>query len=73
MLEDKTTARQRQWLYGLAVAAVAILVTYKVIDPAHAPLWLDLFINVVGIGTPAVASGTAAVVVKKQREDGTVE
>ncbi|XTP37066.1 hypothetical protein ACORG1_12990 [Mycobacterium sp. TJFP1] len=73
MLEDKTTARQRQRLYLAAVAAIALLVTYKVIDPAHAPLWLDLAVNVIGYGTPAVASGTAAAVVKKQREDGTVE
>lgn len=73
MLEKNTTARQRQWLYGISLAAIALLVTYKIVDPAHAPLWLDLVVNIVGIGTPTAASGTAAVVLKEQRKDGTVE
>ncbi|SDD58122.1 2 TMS Phage Holin (M2 Hol) Family [Mycolicibacterium neoaurum] len=73
MLEKNTTARQRQWLYGVALAAIALLVTYKIIDPAHAPLWLDLAVNVIGLGVPTAATGTATVVLKEQRKDGTVE
>ena len=63
------TAQQRNWLYGIACALLAVAVTYKLIDPAHAPLWLDLAANILGIG----GTGTAAVVLKTQRADGTVE
>lgn len=73
MLEEKLSPRQRQWLYGVGVAAVGLLVTYKIIEPEHAPMWLDMFVNVVGIGAPGVATGTAAVVLNKQRRDGTLE
>lgn len=73
MLENKTSARQRLWLYGSALTAIALLVTYKVIPSEHAPLWLDLVMNVIGIGTPTAALGTAAAVLNTQRKDGTVE
>lgn len=30
----------RKWLYGVALAAVPLLVTYGVISEASAPLWI---------------------------------
>lgn len=63
------TARQRNWLYGIACAGLALAVPYKIVDPEHVPLWLDLAANILGVGGTA----TAAVVLKTQRADGTVE
>lgn len=72
MLEQLTTPQGRQWLYGIAVVALALLGAYKIVDPAHAPLWLDLIANVLGLGVPAAATGTATLVVRDQRRNGTL-
>lgn len=69
---DKLTAAQRQWLYRIAVAAIALLVFYNVIGPEHAPLWLDLAVNVLGVGVPTAASGTAALKINRQMKNGTL-
>lgn len=66
---DKLTPARRQQLYYVASAALAILIAYNLVAPEHAPLWLDLAANILGIG----GTGTAAVVLKGQRKDGTVE
>ena len=68
-MESKISPKQRQWLYGIAASALAILVVYNVVNPEHVPLWLDLAANILGVG----GTTTAAVVLKSQREDGTVE
>ena len=73
MLEQLTTPQGRQWLYGIAAVAIVLLGTYKIIDPAHAPLWLDLAANILGLGIPAAATSTATLVVRTQRKDGTLE
>ncbi|AGI12975.1 holin [Mycobacterium phage Butters] len=63
---DKLTPARRQWLYGIIVAAIALAVGYKVIAPEHAPMWLDLAANVLGIG----GTGTAGYMLSQQRKDG---
>ncbi|MCG7595937.1 hypothetical protein [Mycobacterium sp. PSTR-4-N] len=68
----KLTAEQRQRLYGSAAAVLVLLGIYKIVAPEDAPLWLNLVANILGLGYPAVASTTATVVVKQQREDGTL-
>lgn len=61
-------AQQRQWIYGIVVAALPLLVVLKLINPADVPLWLALAGAVLGTG----AAGTAFVAVRKQRKDGTL-
>lgn len=63
------SAQHRNWLYGIACSALAVAITYKLIDPAHAPIWLDLAANILGIG----GTGTAAAVLKAQRTQGVIE
>lgn len=63
---DKLTPARRQWLYGIIVAAIALAVAYKFIAPEHAPMWLDLAANVLGLG----GTGTAGVMLSRQRKDG---
>ncbi|ACI06245.1 holin [Mycobacterium phage BIB8] len=63
---NKLTPARRQWLYGIIVAAIAVAVGYRVIAPEHAPLWLDLAANVLGIG----GTGTAGYMLSQQRKDG---
>ncbi|UGU31398.1 hypothetical protein LT350_00030 [Mycolicibacterium smegmatis] len=65
---DKLTPARRQWLYGVAVSALAVAVLYKVVAPEHVPAWLDLIANILGVG----GTGTAAVVLNQQRKDGTL-
>ncbi|MEU9805433.1 hypothetical protein [Mycobacterium sp. NPDC050853] len=62
------TPRRRQWLYGIAVAAIAVAVAYKMIAPEHAPVWLDLAANVFGFG----GTSTAGMMLSRQRKDGTL-
>jgi len=66
---DKLTAQHRNWLYGVACSTLLVLVAYNLVAPEHAPLWLDLTANILGIG----GTGTAAVVLKGQRKDGTLD
>ena len=66
-------AAQRQWVYRIGLACIALMLTYKLIGPEHAPLWIDLLANILGVGGGAAAAGTADVVLKGQRKDGVVE
>jgi protein-S-isoprenylcysteine O-methyltransferase Ste14 len=62
-------AKQRQWLYGIVVAALPLLVVFKLVKPEDVPLWLALVGAVLGTG----AAGTAFAAVRRQRKDGTLE
>mgnify|MGYP001050337864 CR=1 FL=1 len=63
------TAQQRNWFYGIATSIIAIAAAYKVVEPEHVPLWLDLAANILGVGV----GSTAAVVLKSQRDEGLIE
>ncbi|WP_458317089.1 hypothetical protein [Mycolicibacterium brisbanense] len=69
------TAQLRQWFYllsALASAIVPILVTLRVITENQGNQWLGLVAALGGIlGT--AGAGTAAVILGKQRKDGTLE
>ena len=69
------TAQFRQWFYllsALASAIVPILVTLRVINEAQGNQWLGLVAALGGIlGT--AGAGTAAVILGKQRKDGTLD
>lgn len=69
MLEEHLSARQRQALYYFAFAAMGLLVSYNIVGPEQAPLWMDVIANLIGLS----GTGTAAAVLRKQRRDGTVE
>lgn len=64
-----TTPKARNWLYGIAFSGLTVAVAYNLVAPEHVPVWLDLAANLLGVG----GTGTAAVVLKQQRKDGTVE
>ncbi|QRY48151.1 hypothetical protein JVX93_16015 [Mycolicibacterium boenickei] len=68
MKVPELTPGRRMWLYGVTVAGIAVAVGYKAIAPEHAPLWLDLAANVLGIS----GAGTAGVMLNRQRKDGTL-
>lgn len=65
----KLTAKRRIWLYGVVAAALAVLLVYRLVDPAAVPVWLALAAIVLGIG----GNTTAAVKVAQQRRNGTLE
>jgi hypothetical protein len=45
------TPAVRRWAYGVATAAVPLLVIYGVIESETAPLWAALAASVLGTGT----------------------
>lgn len=45
------TPTVRRWAYGVATAAVPLLVIYGVIESETAPLWVALVASVLGTGT----------------------
>lgn len=53
----------RQWVYGLLLAAVPLLMGYGIIDANQAALWLSAAGSVLGLGT-------ATITVAKQRASG---
>lgn len=68
------TPQSRQWLYNLSMVASAIvpvLVAYKVIGTDVAGAW----VNVIGVLGVLATGGTAtaAMVLAKQRRDGTLD
>ncbi|MGV0785092.1 phage holin [Mycolicibacterium sp. XJ775] len=63
------TPAVRQWLYGIVVAVLPLLVVLKVVAPEDVPLWLALAGAVLG----TAGAGTAFVALRGQRKDGTVE
>lgn len=46
----------RRWLYGIAVAAVPVLVIYGVISESDAAVWIGLAGALLGSGAPALAA-----------------
>lgn len=68
ILSTLISARARQYFYALATAGLALLVGYGFIAPGHVPLWLGFLAALFAIG----ATGTATVVVRQQRKDGTL-
>lgn len=69
------SAQIRQWFYllsALASAIVPILVTLRVINESQGNQWLGLVAALGGVlGT--AGAGTAAVILGKQRKDGTLD
>jgi hypothetical protein len=68
------TPQVRQWLYtisAIASAFIPLLVTYKVFDASTAAGWSGVVGALGALGT--AGSGTAAVVVAKQRKEGTLD
>jgi hypothetical protein len=57
--------RFRQWLYGVLLAAVPLLIIYGILDAEQAALW-------VGAGAAMLGLGTATGAVAKQRSNGTL-
>ena len=51
----------RRWVYGIAVAAVPLLVAYGVIAESDAALWVGLAGAVLGTGVPALAAANTDV------------
>lgn len=54
------TETQRQYLYNVLTFLVPVLIAYGVIQADQAALWL-------GLGAAVLGTGTAAVVLKRQR------
>ncbi|MGA5542687.1 hypothetical protein ACPCIR_12615 [Mycobacterium sp. NPDC051198] len=63
------TAKQRVYAYGVTAAGLGVLTFYKLVDPAAVPVWLGFAGMVFGIA----GNTTAAVKLKGQIKDGTVE
>lgn len=53
--------KTRRWIYGIAVAAVPLLVAYGVIAESDAALWIGLAGAVLGGGVPALATANTDV------------
>lgn len=49
------TAKNRAWLYRIAIAAVALVTAVGLLDPSQSPLWLALIAAVLGIAAPVTA------------------
>lgn len=69
MIEKLTSAQARQWFYTLITAALAVLVFYGILSPESVPLWLGLAAALFAVS----GTGTAALVVRSQRKDGTLD
>lgn len=54
------TAARRRWLYGIAVAVVALAVGYGLISQSEAALWLALAAAAFAGGSNVVASAHVA-------------
>lgn len=48
--------KTRRWIYGIAIAAVPLLVAYGVVAESDAALWIGLAGAVLGTGVPALAA-----------------
>ena len=49
------TAKNRAWLYRIAIAAVGLAAVYGILDPAKSAVWVSLIAAVLGIAAPATA------------------
>jgi hypothetical protein len=67
-LPKLTTAQVCQYLYTVATAALTFAVGYDWIAPDKLPLWMGLIAAILAISV----TGTAAVRVRRQRRDGTL-
>lgn len=65
----RLTNKRRVYLYGVIAAVLAVLLFYKLIEPAAVPVWLMLAGTVLG----AAGNTTAAVKLKRQIDTGTLE
>jgi hypothetical protein len=54
-LEAVMTRQVRKYLYGVAMAAMALLVALDTIPGSQAPLWLGVVAAVLGLAAPATA------------------
>lgn len=50
-----TDPAKRKWLYGIAVAALALAGAYRLVDQEVLPLWAELVANVLGVSGGALA------------------
>lgn len=49
------TRRVRKYLYGVTIAAIAVLAGLEYIDPGQVPLWLALAAAALGVAAPMTA------------------
>lgn len=56
MLDQLLTAKGRTWIYGVALAVIALLVGYQVLSSDQAPLWVALVTALLALA-PATALG----------------
>lgn len=50
------TEERRAWVYRVALAIMAVLTVYGVIDADTAPVWLGVVFAVLGLGTSGLAT-----------------
>ena len=62
------TAQTRTYLYGVAVAAIPILVTIGAIAPDQAALWLNLAAAILGLGTAGTALANRPTLTASERD-----
>ncbi|MFP7706369.1 hypothetical protein [Trueperella sp. LYQ141] len=55
MMDTIFAPHVRSWIYGIALAGLAILTAYGIVDQATSPLWQTLTAAILGM----TASGTA--------------
>lgn len=51
MMKKILTPSVRRWIYGIAVAAAAVLTFYGVLPVEAAPLWLALVLAILNVPT----------------------
>lgn len=49
------TAAGRKAIYAVAIAAIALVAGYGIIDPAKIPLWMGLIAALLGVAAPITA------------------
>jgi hypothetical protein len=49
------TAAGRKAIYGVAIAAIALITAYGIVDPERAPLWIALVAALLGLAAPITA------------------
>jgi hypothetical protein len=50
-----SSAKNRKWFYGIALAVVAVLSGYGLLSDGQVAVWSGLLMAVFGIGAPALA------------------
>lgn len=59
----------RQYLYGLVLTAMPLLVALNIVDPTLVPLW----VNLAGAALGTTGGGVAFAAIRGQRKDGTIQ